>query len=390
MKPEDFTKGKTGRLIKGPQGYWAFVPDPLPPPLSIDWGLANLLSRADRALSELGGLARNLPNPRLLIGPFVRREAVLSSRIEGTQASLSDLFFFEAAESGKTTLARKTASDVREVANYVKALEYALKRIEALPLSLRLIRELHEILLSEVRGEHWTPGEFRRSQNWIGPPGCTLMDATFVPPPPPEMMDALGDLEKYLHHPSPLPPLIRIALVHYQFETVHPFLDGNGRIGRLLVSLLLFHDGLLAQPLLYLSAFFERRRAEYYRRLLEISTAGKWRLWIDFFLEGVIEQSQDAMHRTIRLLGLWQQYRFKLQEARSSALLLQLVDRLFEYPVLSIPAAARFLKVTQRSGAQLIKKLVGAGILTEMTGRERYRLYAAKEVIDAIESSEKQ
>jgi Fic family protein len=388
MNPVDFTEKKAGRLIKGPQGYWAFVPDPLPPPLSINWDLANILSRADRALSELGGLARNLPNPHLLIGPFVRREAVLSSRIEGTQASLSDLFFFEAAESEKTTPARKTPSDVREVANYVKALEYALKRIDELPLSLRLIRELHEILLSGVRGEHWTPGEFRRSQNWIGPPGCTLMDATFVPPSPPEMMEALGDLEKYLHSISGLPPLIKIALVHYQFEAVHPFLDGNGRIGRLLISLLLYHEGLLCQPLLYLSAFFERRRTEYYRRLRDISTAGKWRPWIDFFLHGVIEQSQDAMQRTIRLLGLWQRYRSKLQEARSSALLLRIVDRLFEYPVLSIPAAVRFLSVTHRSGAQLIGKLVGAGILTEMTGRERYRLYAAKEIMETIESGE--
>ena len=388
MNPGDFTKEKAGRLIKGPQEYWAFVPDPLPPPLSINWDLANILSRADRALSELGGLARNLPNPHLLIGPFVRREAVLSSRIEGTQASLSDLFFFEAAESEKTTPARKTPSDVREVANYVKALEYALKRIDELPLSLRLIRELHEILLSGVRGEHWTPGEFRRSQNWIGPSGCTLMDATFVPPPPPEMMEALGDLEKYLHSISSLPPLIKIALVHYQFEAIHPFLDGNGRIGRLLISLLLYHEGLLAQPLLYLSAFFERRRTEYYRRLLDISIAGNWNLWIVFFLEGVFEQSQDAIKRTSRLLNLWQGYRNRLQEARSSALLLHLVDRLFEYPVLSIPGAARFLNVTYRSGVQLMGKLVSAGILTEMTGRERYRLYAAKEIMETIESGE--
>jgi Fic family protein len=387
MNPEDFTKEKAGRLIKGPQGYWAFVPDPLPPPLSINWDLANILSRADRALSELGGLARNLPNPHLLIGPFVRREAVLSSRIEGTQASLSDLFFFEAAQSEKTAISRKTPRDVQEVANYVRALEYALKRINELPLSLRLIRELHEILLSGVRGEHYTPGEFRRSQNWIGPPGCTLMEATYVPPPTPEMMESLGDLEKYLHSTSGLPPLIKIALVHYQFEAIHPFLDGNGRIGRLLISLLLCHEGLLAQPLLYLSAFFERRRTEYYRRLLDIRIAGNWNQWIVFFLEGVFEQSQDAINRTSRLLNLWQGYRNRLQEARSSALLLRLVDRLFEYPVLSIPGAASFLKVTYRSGVQLMGKLVSAGILTEMTGRERYRLYAAKEIMETIESA---
>lgn len=387
MDPKDFTEKKAGRLIKGPQGYWAFVPDPLPPTLSITWDRANHLSRADRALSELNGLAKNRPNPHLLIGPFVRREAVLSSRIEGTQASLSDLFYFEAAQTEKAVLTQKTPADVREVANYVKALEYALERIKEFPLSLRLIRELHEILLSGVRGEHKTPGEFRRSQNWIGPPGCNLMEATFVPPPPPEMKEALGDLEKYLHTTSDLPPLIRFALVHCQFEAIHPFLDGNGRIGRLLISLLLCHEGLLAQPLLYLSAFFERRRSEYYRRLLAVSTAGEWGPWLDFFLEGVMEQSQDALQRTTRLLELWQHYRNKLQEARSSALLLQLVDRLFEYPVLSIPATSRFLAITHRSGVQLVKKLVEAGILIEVTGRERYRLYAAKEIIDTIESS---
>ncbi len=388
MDPKDFKNGKPGKLIKGTQGYWAFVPDPLPPELSLDWDLANSLSRADRALSELSGLAKNLPSPHLLIGPFVRREAVLSSRIEGTQASLSDLFYFEAAPAEKIPL--KTPSDVREVANYVKALEYALKRIEELPLSLRLFRELHKILLSGVRGENWTPGEFRKSQNWIGPSGCSLMDATFVPPTPQEMIGALGHLEKYLHSPSNLPPLIRIALVHYQFEAIHPFLDGNGRIGRLLISLLLCQERLLPQPLLYLSAFFEGRRDEYYKRLLAISKEGKWREWIDFFLEGVVEQSNDAIQRTDRLLGLWQTYRTKLQEARSSALLLQLVDHLFETPVLSIPRAASFLKVTQRSVTKLIDKLISANMVTEVTKRERYRLYAALDIISTIEASPKE
>lgn len=390
MDQKDFKKGKAGQLIKGTQGYWAFLPDPLPPSLSVDWDLVNLLSRADRALSELGGLARNLPNPHLLIGPFVRREAVLSSRIEGTQASLSDLFYFEAAPLEKTDLWKKTPSDVREVANYVKALEYALKRIEELPLSLRLFRELHKILLSGVRGGNWTPGDFRRSQNWIGPPGCTLMEATFVPPPPHEMREALGQLEKYLHDSSNLPPLIRIALVHYQFEAIHPFLDGNGRIGRLLISLLLCHERLLPQPLLYLSAFFERHRNEYYQRLTGISKEGKWREWMIFFLEGVVEQADDAMQRTNRLLGLWQDYRNKLQEARSSALLLQLVDRLFETPVLSIATASTFLKVTHRSAAKLIEKLINTNIVTEMTNRERYRLYAALDIISTIESSQEE
>jgi Fic family protein len=216
------------------------------------------------------------------------------------------------------------------------------------------------------------------------------MNATFVPPTPHEMVEALGQFEKYLHGSSNLPPLIRIALVHYQFEAIHPFLDGNGRIGRLLISLLLCHERLLPQPLLYLSAFFERQRNEYYRRLIDISREGKWREWIDFFLEGVVEQSNDAIQRTNRLLKLWQDYRNKLQEARSSSLLLQLVDRLFETPVLSVPAAATFLKVTHRSAAKLIEKLKNGNIVTEITKRERYRLYVALDIISTIESSQEE
>lgn len=318
MNPKEFTKSKAGRLIRGPQRYWAFVPDPLPPPLSIDWDLARVLSGADRALSELAGLARTLPNPHLLIGPFIRREAVLSSRIEGTQASLSDLFFFEAAYPEKGLPARESASDVQEVANYVKALEYALKRVRDLPLSLRLIREVHEILLSGVRGGNWTPGEFRRSQNWIGPPGCTLMEAEFVPPPPHEMMESLSELEKFLHRPSNLPPLVKTALVHYQFEAVHPFLDGNGRIGRLLISLLLRHENLLDQPFLYLSAFFERRRSEYYAKLLDISKSGQWRSWMEFFMQGVLNNLKTRFRERTGCLGFG-----RFTEANSTRRVLQ-------------------------------------------------------------------
>ena len=229
-------------------------------------------------MSELAGAARTLPNPHLLIGPFIRREAVLSGRIEGTQASLSDLFFFEASGA-----ADPAVPDVREVSNYVKALEHGLARLDALPISLRLIREIHAKLMEGVRGEHLTPGEFRRSQNWIGAPGCTLMEAIFVPPPEEEMMECLGELEKYLHEPSALLPLVRLALVHYQFETIRPFLDGNGRIGRLLITLLLCAEGLLSEPLLYLSAYFERHRQDYYRCLLDVSHAGQWSHWISFF-----------------------------------------------------------------------------------------------------------
>jgi Fic family protein len=237
LQPIDFHRDAPGRLLNTPQGYTAFVPNPLPPAIELKQHLADL-SRADRLVGELRGVARNLPNPHLLIGPFMRREAVLSSRIEGTQASLSDLFFFEASGGQNAEIA-----DVREVANYVRALEFGLKRMEKLPLSLRLIREMHAELMHGVRGEHMTPGEFRRSQNWIGPPGCTLTEAVFVPPPVEEMVTALDAFEKYLHADSTLPPLVRLALIHYQFEAIHPFLDGNGRIGRLLITLLLWSPG---------------------------------------------------------------------------------------------------------------------------------------------------
>lgn len=383
MQLVDFTEDKTGQLIKTLQGYWAFVPDPLPPPLIPSWELVRQISEADRSLSELAGVARTLPNPHLLIGPFIRREAVLSSRIEGTQASLSDLFFFEASGTVPPQV-----PDVQEVLNYVRALEYGLARLQELPVSLRLIKEIHERLMEGVRGEHLTPGEFRRSQNWIGPPGCTLMDAVFVPPPEAEMKEALSQLEKYLHNQSSLPPLVRLALFHYQFEAIHPFLDGNGRIGRLLLTLLLCAEGLLPQPLLYLSAFFERHRRDYYRLLLDVSQSGQWSEWITFFLRGVAEQSQDAIRRSNRLMDLWQTYRQRLQSARLSALLLQLVDELFSYPVITIAQAAERLNVTQRSAGLNIEKLVDEDILHETTGRQRNRIFVALEIIQIVEAQE--
>ena len=293
---------------------------------------------------------------------------------------MSDLFFFEA--SGVET---PQAPDVREVENYVKAMEYGLKRLKTLPLSLRLIREIHEKLMRGVRGEIMTPGEFRTSQNWIGKAGATLMDATFVPPPPNEMKDALGDLEKYMHADSPLPALVQLALVHYQFETIHPFLDGNGRVGRLLVTLLLCAQGLLQQPLLYLSSFFERYRNEYYDRLLAVSQKGEWEEWIIFFLRGIAVQSKDAIERSDNLLKLWRSYRKKMQSVRASALPLQLVDELFSSPAITVSLAEKMLDVTPRAAQLNIEKLITAGILKEATGKQRNRIYVASEIIQVIE-----
>lgn len=383
MNPADFTAEKNGQLIRTQLDYWAFLPNPLPPQLALSWDLVNQLSEADRALSELAGTARTLPNPHLLIGPFIRREAVLSSRIEGTQASLSDLLFFEASGS-----VDPKAPDAREVANYVKAMEYGLARLKKFPLSLRFIREVHEHLMDGVRGEQLTPGEFRCSQNWIGPDGCTLIEATYVPPPVDELDKALGQFETYLHAPSTLPLLIRLAAIHYQFEAIHPFLGGNGRIGRLLITLLLCKEGALSETLLYLSAYFERYRNEYYRLLLAVSQAGKWIDWISFFLRGVAEQSRDALARSGRLLQLWQGYRAEFQSARSSALQLRLVDQLFAYPAITANQAARLLKVTHRSAQLNIDKLIRKGILKEATGKQRNRVFVATQIVKIIEASQ--
>jgi len=376
-----FQKDGAGRVIKTPQDYWAFVPNSLPPPLQLRWDLVRENSEADRALSELAGVARTLPNPHLLISPFIRREAVLSSKIEGTQASLSDLLLFEA--SGES---EPQPPDVREVSNYVKALEFGLGRLKELPVSLRLIREMHKRLMDGVRGDSLTPGEFRISQNWIGPPGCTLMEANFVPPPVPEMKGALDSFEKYLHEKTELPPLIRLGLIHYQFEAIHPFLDGNGRIGRLLLTLLLCADELLPAPLLYLSAYFERNRQQYYELLLGVSQRGAWREWVRFFLKGIADQSRDAIRRSNRLMELWQEYRRKLQAARASALPLQLIDELFSYPAITISWAAKLLKVTHRSAQLTIEKLSQQGIMKESTGRRRNRIFLAPEIVKILEA----
>ena len=381
MDLEAFRHSPSGRVIKAPAGYHAFVPYPLPPP--IDWNseLVVALSEADRALGELSGLGRSLPNPHLLIMPFVRREAVLSSRIEGTRASLSDLYTYEAIQLSMF----EPPPDVREVHNYVGALEYGLERLQRLPLSLRLIREIHARLMEGVRGEHQTPGEFRRSQNWIGPPGCTLNEATFVPPPVPEMHQALGALEEYLHQAPSLPPLVRLGLIHYQFEVIHPFLDGNGRIGRLLVTLLLRTWNLIPEPLLYLSAYLEANRQNYYDRLLAVSREGAWQAWLLFFLRGVSLQARDVVARSRKLQDLREQYRAQFQAARAAVRLLSAVDLLFARPILTVNQVAEALGVTFATAQRHINRLEAAGLVREITGQARNRVYRADEVLAAIE-----
>lgn len=367
MKPERFRNSTSGQVIRvghGEAAYWAFVPHPLPPSISADWELTRALSQADRALSLLAGLGRTMPNPHLLIGPFVRREAVLSSRIEGTQSDITDLYAYEAGQLPLPGMTAPPEADVREVLNYVNALEYGLERLHTLPVSLRLFRELHERLLTGVRGGYATPGEFRRTQNWIGPSGCTLNDALFTPPPVPQMREALHALEKYLHSEDVYPPLLRLALAHYQFEAIHPFVDGNGRIGRLLLSLLLSEWNLLPLPLLYLSAYFYRHRQDYYDLLLGVSERGDWRAWVLFFLHGVAEQAEDAMARARDLQDLREDWHKRLSQARTSALALRLTEALFTTPIITIPQAQRLLELGSYHSAQKnVEKLVEAGIL---------------------------
>jgi Fic family protein len=378
MDIAQFQNNPSGRLVRAVDGYWAFVPNPLPPKLDWSDALVSLTSRADLALGTLSGLGETLLNPHLLIYPFVRKEAVLSSRIEGTQSSLSDLLLFEATKVEKQR-------DVREVQNYVRAMEHGLKRLEELPLSLRLIRELHAILMEGVRGERATPGEFRQSQNWIGPPGCTLNDATFVPPPVAEMKEALDQLEKFLHANTQLPPLVELALIHYQFETIHPFLDGNGRIGRLLITLFLCQRSILNKPLLYLSAFFERHRQEYYQYLLDVSQSGAWRHWIEFFLQAVVEQSDDAVRRARRFLGLHRNYYQASLGKRLPPTAVELVELIFVRPVLNTRVVQEYLKVTFPAAQKAIKALIEEGILAEITGGKRNKAYAAKEILGILE-----
>lgn len=372
-------------MAAGPRSarYSAFVPSDLPPAIEYSGRLLALLSEADRALGELNGLGRMLPNPGLLINPFVRKEAVLSSKIEGTRATITELYAREADQRAMT----RPTSEVDEVLNYVRALDYGLERIESLPISLRLMRELHERLMSGVRGEEMRPGEFRTSQNWIGPPGSVINDASYVPPPPGEMNESLGRLEMYLHADDPRnPPLVRLALIHVQFEMVHPFLDGNGRVGRLLITLLLMHWKLLTLPLLYLSAFFERRRDEYYRRLAGVSQNGEWEEWTAYFLEGVRDESRDAADRAKRLQDLQQDWRDRVSRAGSSALTLRVVDHLFEAPIVNVPGIQALLGgVTYPTAKKHVEKLRRAGILEPFGDRSYRRSFIASDILRTID-----
>ncbi|MBI5961029.1 MAG: Fic family protein [Chloroflexi bacterium] len=386
MNVEAFKNSPTGTVVRTPTRYDAFIPNPLPPQLEpIEMSLFRLSSEAERALGQLGGIGYLVPNPDFLVIPYINLEAVASSRIEGTQASLSELFYFEAA-----TEKPPVSNDITEVRNYVFALSYGLERLKTLPLSLRLVREIHEHLMVGTRGgtPDRTPGEFRRSQNWIGPAGCNLNDATFVPPPPDELMRVLGEWEIFLHDRQTLPLLIQCALIHYQFETIHPFLDGNGRVGRLLITLFLCERKALPHPLLYLSAFFEKYRDEYYDHLLGVSRDGDWKSWLEFFLRGIIVQSEHAILSAKRIIDQREQYRQKLQSEKASASVLALLDLIFTSPYLTTQQVGTKLNVVFRTAQLAIEKLERAGILEEITGHQRNRVYFARQLLELLAENE--
>lgn len=367
-----------GRRMRASGGYWAYVPDPLPPPIAWDARLVAAISRADLAIGRLAGEGRKLPNPHLLIRPFLRREAVLSSRIEGTQATLGELL---AAEAGAAV--ERSPADLREVANYVVALENGLARLAELPLSLRLVRELHEKLMRDVRVNVATPGEFRRSQNWIGPAGCTLADATFIPPAPEHLGECLGEWEKFLHDET-LPPLVHAALVHSQFEAIHPFLDGNGRVGRLLITLLLVARDVLPSPLLYLSAYFEATRPQYYARLLAVTEAGEWEAWLHYFLDGVAGQAEDALERIRRIDALLAEWRKRLAAA-PSRLPERVVESFVGNPFWTVNKLAQQLDVAFTTAQRAIDRLEMAGIVALAGAGKRNRVYCARAILDILE-----
>jgi Fic family protein len=384
MDPKNFTNSAAGKTIHTQSGYWAFVPNLLPPEMNWSLSLISELAEAERALSRMVGLIDSFPFPRILDQPFMRSEAVISSRIEGTHASLVDVYAYEAAQLSFF----ESIDDVREVHNYVCAMQYGMERLQSLPLSLRFIRELHAKLMENVRGEKLTPGEFRQTQNWIGPVGSTLTNAAYVPPPVEEMHQCLGDLEKFIHAPSEIPPLIRIGLIHYQFEAIHPFLDGNGRVGRLLIVLLLYEWGLLSKPMLNLSAYIEKHRNEYYDLLLAVSQRSNWEDWLCFFLHGVKEQADYGTSHIQQLQALRLQYQSIAEHDRNSDRMSLVLDFLFTRPIFSINQLSKSLEIPFKTANDYVEKLVKINLLQETTGNARNRIFIARTILDMLQNSE--
>lgn len=380
MKMNDISN-RAGQYVAQGEGDRAFVPKPLPPDpaLEVSSGLLGLLSRADRELGRLDGIAQVVPDPDFFVAMYVRREAVLSSQIEGTQSTLEDLLAAEIAED-----ALELPDDVDEIVNYVAAMNHGLRRLADLPLSLRLIREIHAELLRSGRGARRAPGKFRRTQNWIGPEGAPRKNATFVPPPVPEMTGALGQLEQFLHADDDLPPLIKIGFAHAQFETIHPFMDGNGRVGRLLITFYLVQTGLLQRPLLYLSHYFKLNRAEYYDRLMAIRLQGDWEGWTRFFLEGVAQTASEATATALAIFEQRERHRSEVLGARLGQHALPLLALLYERPLVSVRLAQDRLQVSFGTANTLIGRFEDLGLLREITGQQRGRVFRYEPYLDLL------
>ncbi len=368
---------RAGHYQKQSTGYSAFIPKPLPPAPDIDYDgeLRTLLSSADRDIARLDAIAALLPNPDLFVAMYVRHEAVLSSQIEGTQSTLEDILAYEAS-----TAISSEMRDVEETVNYVRAMNHSLHRLNELPLSLRLLRETHAQLMQGVRGGEKSPGEFRTSQNWIGGTGSSLATASFVPPPPHELMAALGSLEQFLHDAkSNVPLLVRCGLAHAQFETIHPFLDGNGRVGRLLITLMLCEGGALARPLLYLSVYLKAHRAEYYDRLSAIRQHGHWESWLKFFLRGISATARAASQTAHDIHAMRQTH---AQEMAKNAKALRLLDHLLIEPLISARRVVVVLGCSTPTALKLLGEMQQRGWLREITGQERNRVYRYQPYLD--------
>ena len=374
-------ENRAGEYVNQPTGYSAFYPRGLPPvpPVEMTDQLQEQLSKADRALGRLDGTILVLPNPGLFVYMYIRKEAVLSSQIEGTQSSLQDVLAAEAK-----LLDPDRPGDVNEVINYIRAINYGLERLETLPVSTRLIKEIHEKLMQGVRGSHLTPGEIRKTQNWIGPGGCSLNGAAFIPPPPDELPQMLSDLEKYLHSDSKLPLLIKIGLAHAQFETLHPFLDGNGRMGRLLITLLLCERKVLSRPVLYLSYFLKNNRSEYYDRLQNIRKNGEWEEWLIFFLRGVEAVSTQAAFAAKLIILLREKHRNLITAtlSHSAGGALQVLEHLYTNPIVSVREVQAVTGTSYPSANELVKSMKAMKILVEITGRKRHRKYMYREYVN--------
>lgn len=374
--------GRAGHYVRQPTGFSAFVPKSLPPvdpAILIDSEMQVLLSDADRALGRLDGSIQTLPDADLFVLMYIRKEAVLSSQIEGTQSSLADVLEAEA-----NILDAERPDDVGEVINYIDALKYGIQRLETLPVSTRLIREIHARLMTGVRGQERNPGEIRTSQNWIGPGGSSLNDAAFVPPPPHEVPSALSGLEQFVHSPSMLPVLLRIGMVHTQFETIHPFLDGNGRVGRLLITLLLCEQQVLSQPVLYISHYLKANRQSYYEMLQAVRDQGAWEQWLKFFLRGIRTVSDEATETARRIVALREGHRKLITTSfgRAAGTGMTLLEDLFRRPVISVNYVASLLGMTHAGANNLVRRMVEAGVLIEITGQPRNRAFRYGPYVD--------